>query len=146
LRDVLVGNQKNLAVLVELDAPVDDPEELSVKAALTVDGRSGAHLDLASRESFEVRKLHERTLKARGADFQAEAPGREHIVVDVEGLIERIKTTATIEGMELWRDEIRRVPKGPDRERVMAVTKRRVEELRAEQQPEPVEPADEGVI
>lgn len=68
------------------------------------------------------------------------------VVVDVEGLIERIKTTATIEGMELWRDEIRRIPKGPDRERVMAVTKRRVEELRAEQQPEPVEPADEGVI
>jgi len=68
------------------------------------------------------------------------------VVVDVESLIERIKTTATIEGMELWRDEIRRIPKGPDRERVMAVTKRRVEELRAEQQPEPVEPADEGVI
>jgi hypothetical protein len=68
------------------------------------------------------------------------------VVVDVDSLIERIKTTATIEGMELWRDEIRRIPKGPDRERVMAVTKRRVEELRVEQQPEPVEPADEGVI
>lgn len=52
--------------------------------------------------------------------------------IDVDALIHKCTMTATIEGMELWRDEIRRVPKGPDRERLMAAVKRRVEEIREE--------------
>lgn len=52
--------------------------------------------------------------------------------IDVGALIRKCTMTATLEGMELWRDEIRRVPKGPDRERLMTVIKRRVEEIREE--------------
>lgn len=52
--------------------------------------------------------------------------------INVDALIHKCTMTATIEGMELWRDEIRRVPKGPDRERLMTVIKRRVEEIREE--------------
>ena len=52
--------------------------------------------------------------------------------IDVDALIHKCTMTATLEGMELWRDEIRRVPKGPDRERLMAAVKRRVEEIREE--------------
>jgi hypothetical protein len=73
--------------------------------------------------------------------------------VDVEALIQKCTMTATIEGMELWRDEIRRVPKGPDRNRLMAAVKKRVDEIKAEmererqarEEPEIVE-AEEGVI
>ena len=73
--------------------------------------------------------------------------------VDVEALIQKCTMTATIEGMELWRDEIRRVPKGPDRNRLMAAVKQRVDEIKAEmererqarEEPEIVE-AEEGVI
>lgn len=56
--------------------------------------------------------------------------------IDVDALIHKCTMTATLEGMELWRDEIRRVPKGPDRERLMTVIKRRVEEIREEQERE----------
>lgn len=69
--------------------------------------------------------------------------------VDVDALIQKCILTSTLEGMELWRDEIRRVPKGPDRERLMAAVKRRVEEIKAQMQAEPQaseEPQDEGVI
>ena len=69
--------------------------------------------------------------------------------VDVDALIQKCTLTSTLEGMELWRDEIRRVPKGPDRERLMAAVKRRVEEIKAQMQSEPQaseEPQDEGVI
>ena len=69
--------------------------------------------------------------------------------VDVDALIQKCTLTSTLEGMELWRDEIRRVPKGPDRERLMAAVKRRVEEIKAQMQAEPQvseEPQDEGVI
>jgi hypothetical protein len=73
--------------------------------------------------------------------------------VDVEALIQKCTYTATLEGMELWRDEIRRVPKGPDRNRLMAAVKKRVDEIKAEmererqarEEPEIVE-AEEGVI
>lgn len=69
--------------------------------------------------------------------------------VDVDALIQKCTLTSTLEGMELWRDEIRRVPKGPDRERLMTAVKRRVEEIKAQMQAEPQvseEPQDEGVI
>jgi hypothetical protein len=55
--------------------------------------------------------------------------------------------------MELWRDEIRRVPKGPDRNRLMEAVKRRVEEIKAEMERErqareepAILEAEEGVI
>ena len=73
--------------------------------------------------------------------------------VDVDALIQKCTSTATLEGMELWRDEIRRVPKGSDRNRLMEAVKRRVEEIKQEmererqsrEEPEIIE-AEEGVI
>jgi hypothetical protein len=73
--------------------------------------------------------------------------------IDVEALIHKCTMTATIEGMELWRDEIRRVPKGPDRNRLMEAVKRRVEEIKQEMERErqareepAILEAEEGVI
>jgi len=56
--------------------------------------------------------------------------------IDVEALIHKCTMTATTEGMELWRDEIRRVPKGPGRNRLMEAVKRRVEEIKQEMERE----------
>ena len=53
--------------------------------------------------------------------------------VDVEALIEQIQMAATLEFLETLRPELRRVPKGPDRDRVVAAVQRRAEEIRAEQ-------------
>ena len=53
--------------------------------------------------------------------------------VDVEGLIEQIQLASTLEFLETLRPEMRRVPKGPDRDRVVAAVQRRAEEIRAEQ-------------
>ena len=44
---------------------------------------------------------------------------------------------ATLEFLETLRPEMRRVPKGPDRDRVVAAVQRRAEEIRAEQAPTP---------
>jgi hypothetical protein len=73
--------------------------------------------------------------------------------IDVEALIHKCTMTATLEGMELWRDEIRRVPKGPDRNRLMEAVKRRVEEIKQEMERErqareepAILEAEEGVI
>jgi len=75
------------------------------------------------------------------------------VVVDVESLLERISLTATIEGMELLRADISRMPKGADRTRVVEAAKRRVDEIKQEmererqarEEPEIIE-AEEGVI
>lgn len=75
------------------------------------------------------------------------------VVVDVGSLLERISLTATIEGMELLRADISRMPKGADRTRVVEAAKKRVDEIKAEmererqarEEPEIVE-AEEGVI
>ena len=53
--------------------------------------------------------------------------------VDVEGLIEQIQLASTLEFLETLRPQMRQVPKGPDRDRVVAAVQRRAEEIRAEQ-------------
>ena len=57
--------------------------------------------------------------------------------VDVESLIEQIQIASTLEFLELLRPQMRQVPKGPDRDRVVAAVQRRAEEIRAEQAPVP---------
>jgi len=67
--------------------------------------------------------------------------------VDVEALIEQIQMAATLEFLETLRPEMRRVPKGPERERVVAAVQRRAEEIRAEQAPPPAPAAaEEGAL
>lgn len=67
--------------------------------------------------------------------------------VDVEALIEQIQMAATLEFLETLRPEMRRVPKGPDRDRVVAAVQRRAEEIRAEQAPPPAPAAaEEGAL
>ena len=58
-------------------------------------------------------------------------------VVDVEALIEQIQLASTLEFLETLRPQMRQVPKGPDRDRVVAAVQRRAEEIRAEQAPAP---------
>ena len=57
--------------------------------------------------------------------------------VDVEALLREIEGAVTLEFLETLRPEMRRVPKGPDRDRVVAAVQRRAEEIRAEQAPAP---------
>ena len=57
--------------------------------------------------------------------------------VDVEGLIEQIQLASTLEFLETLRPQMRQVPKGPDRDRVVAAVQRRAEEIRAESAPAP---------
>ena len=65
----------------------------------------------------------------------------------VDGLIEQIQMAATLEFLETLRPEMRRVPKGPDRDRVVAAVQRRAEEIRAEQAPPPAPAvAEEGAL
>jgi hypothetical protein len=85
LSDVRVWNQKNRAVLVELDTLTDDPEQLSAEAALPFDWRLCSQLDLATGKSFEVLELHQRPLEPRRAHFEAVAPGRKQVIVNVQG-------------------------------------------------------------
>ena len=69
--------------------------------------------------------------------------------VDVDKLVETIQSAATLEFLELLRPEMRRVPKGKDRDRVVAAVQRRADEIRAEQAP-PVDAeiveAEEGAV
>ena len=57
--------------------------------------------------------------------------------VDVEALLRDIDGAVTLEFLELLRPQMRQVPKGPDRDRVVAAVQRRAEEIRAEQAPAP---------
>lgn len=57
--------------------------------------------------------------------------------VDVEALIEQIQLASTLEFLETLRPQMRQVPKGPDRDRVVAAVQRRAEEIRAESAPVP---------
>jgi hypothetical protein len=55
--------------------------------------------------------------------------------VSVNVLLKQIELASTLEGLELLRPQMRQVPKGPDRDRVVAAVQRRAEEIRAEQAP-----------
>ena len=69
--------------------------------------------------------------------------------VDVDKLVETIQSAATLEFLEMLRPEMRRVPKGKDRDRVVAAVQRRADEIRSEQAP-PVDAeiveAEEGAV
>ena len=69
--------------------------------------------------------------------------------VDVDKLVETIQSAATLEFLEMLRPDMRRVPKGKDRDRVVAAVQRRADEIRAEQAP-PVDAeiveAEEGAV
>ena len=68
--------------------------------------------------------------------------------VDVDSLIKTIKSAATREFLELLRPQMRRVPKGKERDRVVAAVQRRADEIDAEQAPraEQAPPVDAEII
>jgi len=78
------------------------------------------------------------------------APEPVEIVIDADKLLEQIELASTLEGLELLRADIRRMPKGDDRNRVIAAATRRVEQIRAEQEPPAGDPqiiqAEEGAV
>ena len=57
--------------------------------------------------------------------------------VGIRALIEQIQLASTLEFLETLRPQMRQVPKGPDRDRVVAAVQRRAEEIRAESAPAP---------
>jgi hypothetical protein len=72
------------------------------------------------------------------------------IVIDADKLLEQIELSSTLEGLEMLRADIRRMPKGDDRNRVIAAATRRVDQIRAEQEPPAGDPqiiqAEEGTV
>lgn len=78
------------------------------------------------------------------------APEPVEVVVDTAALLEQIELASTLEGLEMLRDDLRRIPKGPERERVMAAARRRADDIRAEQAPPAGDPqiteAEEGAV
>lgn len=69
--------------------------------------------------------------------------------IDVDKLVQSIENASTLEFLELLRPDMRRVPKGKERDRVVAAVQRRADEIRAEQAP-PVDAeiidAEEGAV
>ena len=80
MRDVIVGNVKNRAVLVELDLSIDHPQQSALKPAPAVDGLPGLELDVAPREALEVGELDEWTLEPRRTDFESIGATREDVL------------------------------------------------------------------
>ena len=90
------------------------------------------------------------------------APESVEVVIDAEAairpiermstldLLDRIELSSTMEGLELLREDIRRMPKGNDRDRIIAAAKRRADQIRAEQEPPAGDPqivqAEEGTV
>lgn len=89
----------------------------------------------------EAEDMAPRPARDMGAADEISPPPLPAMVVD--GLIEQIQMAATLEFLETLRPEMRRVPKGPDRDRVVAAVQRRAEEIRAEQAPPPAFAASE---
>lgn len=77
------------------------------------------------------------------------APPPPPAAIDVDKLVQSIENASTLEFLELLRPDMRRVPKGKDRDRVVAAVQRRADEIRAEQAP-PVDAeiidAEEGAV
>ncbi len=59
-------------------------------------------------------------------------------LIDVDELLESIELASTLEGLELLRTDMRRVPRGPNRDRVIAAAQARANQIRAESEPAPV--------
>ncbi len=78
------------------------------------------------------------------------APEPVEIVIDADVLLEQIELSSTLEGLELLRADMRRVPKGLDRDRIISAAKRRADQIRAEQEPPAGDPqiiqAEEGTV
>jgi hypothetical protein len=77
------------------------------------------------------------------------APEPVEVVIDAETLLDQIELASTLEGLEMLRDDIRRMPRGNDRDRVIAAAKRRADQIRAEQEPagDPqIVQAEEGTV
>jgi hypothetical protein len=78
------------------------------------------------------------------------APEPVEVVINAAALLEQIELASTLEGLELLRADIRRMPKGDDRNRVIAAATRRVEQIRAEQEPPAGDPqivqVEEGAV
>ena len=64
--------------------------------------------------------------------------------VGIRALIEQIQLASTLEFLETLRPQMRQVPQGPGRDRVVAAVQRRAEEIRAESAPAPE--AEEGAL
>jgi hypothetical protein len=87
----------------------------------------------------------------RQAPLPPPAPEPVEVIVNVEDLLERIELASTIEGLELLRSDIRRLPKdSEDRKRVIQAATRRTDQIRAEQEPPAGDPqiiqAEEGTV
>jgi hypothetical protein len=67
-----------------------------------------------------------------------------------DALLQQIELASTLEGLEMLRADMRRVPKGPDRDRIISAAKRRADQIRAEQKPPAGDPqivqAEEGTV
>ena len=86
-------------------------------------------------EVADMEPIH-RTARDMGA-VEEVTPPPPPPAVDVEALVRDIDGAATLEFLELLRPQMRQVPKGPDRDRVVAAVQRRAEEIRAESAPAP---------
>jgi hypothetical protein len=83
----------------------------------------------------------QRTVRDMG-DAEEVAPPPPPAAIDVDKLVQSIENASTLEFLELLRPDMRRVPKGKDRDRVVAAVQRRADEIRAEQAP----PVDAEII
>ena len=86
-------------------------------------------------EVADMEPIH-RTARDMGA-VEEVTPPPPPPAVDVEALVRDIDGAVTLEFLELLRPQMRQVPKGPDRDRVVAAVQRRAEEIRAESAPAP---------
>ena len=89
-----------------------------------------AKLPLESGYEEEQREARQ---ERRAAPKPPAAPPPPGPAVGVDALIEQIQLASTLEFLETLRPQMRQVPKGPDRDRVVAAVQRRAEEIRAEQ-------------
>ena len=94
----------------------------------------------------EAEDMAPRPARDMGAVDEIAPPPLPAMVVD--GLIEQIQLASTLEFLETLRPQMRRVPKGADRDRVVLAVQRRAEEIRAESVPaDPaITQAEEGAL
>jgi hypothetical protein len=83
----------------------------------------------------------QRTVRDMG-DAEEVAPPPPPAAIDVDKLVQSIENASTLEFLDLVRPDMRRVPKGKERDRVVAAVQRRANEIRAEQAP----PVDAEII
>jgi hypothetical protein len=83
----------------------------------------------------------QRTVRDMG-DAEEVAPPPPPAAIDVDKLVQSIENASTLEFLDLLRPDMRRVPKGKERDRVVAAVQRRANEIRAEQAP----PVDAEII